>query len=77
MLKDSTTLTNLIFQIQEFEAVGPEFNNLVHTFNAAIYDFEMHIFSLLGGLEPPTFRFSAERASRFRLFYEKSLFLRA
>ena len=66
MLKAAASLTNLIFQIQEFEAVDPEINNLVHTFFAAISDFDILLFSLLGGLEPPTFRFTAERSSRLR-----------
>ena len=38
----------------------------MHTFFAAISDFEVLFFSLLGGLEPPTFRLTAERASRLR-----------
>ena len=33
--------------------MDPEINNLVHTFFAAISDFEILMFSLLGGLEPP------------------------
>ena len=56
----------LIHQIQEFEAVDPEINTLVQTFFAAISDFQILMFSLLGGLEPPTFRLTAERASRLR-----------
>ena len=62
-------LTNLVFQIhqiQEFEAVDPEIINLVHTFFAAISDFEVLLFSLLGRLEPPTFRLTAESTSRLR-----------
>ena len=50
--------------MQEFEAVDSEINNLVHTFFAAISDFQILIFSLLGGLEPPTLRLTVERASR-------------
>ena len=68
-LKDSASLTNLVFrihQIQEFEAVDPEINNLVHTFFAAISSSQILMFSLLGGLEPPTFRLTAVRASRLR-----------
>ena len=41
-------------------------NTLVQTFFAAISDFQILMFSLLGGLEPPTFRLTAERASRLR-----------
>ena len=63
-LNDSTRLTNLIFQIQEFEAVDPEIINLLHMFFAAISAFEILMFSLLGRLQPQTFRLTAERASR-------------
>ena len=63
-LKDYASLSNLFFQIQEFEALDPEINNLVYIFFAAISDFEVLLFSLLGGLEPAIFRLSAERASR-------------
>ena len=65
-LKDSASLTNLIFQIQEFEAVAPENNNLLYIFFAAISDLEGLLFSLLGWLDPTTFRLVAERASRLR-----------
>ena len=64
-LKDYASLSNLFFQIQEFEALDPEINNLVCKFFAAISDFQILMFSLLGGLEPPTLRLTAERASRF------------
>ena len=40
-------------------------NNLVLFFFAEISDSEV-LFSLPGGLEPPTFRFSAERSNRLR-----------
>ena len=66
-LKDYASLSNLFFQIQEFEALDPEINNLVYIFFAAISDFEVLLFSLLGGLEPPIFRLTVERASRLRL----------
>ena len=66
MLKDAASLTNLIFQIHEFEAVDPEINNLVYTFFAAISVFQILMFSLLGGIEPLTFRLTAERASLLR-----------
>ena len=56
----------MIFQIQEFEAVAPEINNLLYIFFAAISDLEGLLFSLLGWLAPPTFRLTAERASRLR-----------
>ena len=49
-LKDYASLSNLFFQIQEFEALDPEINNLVYIFFAAISDFEVLLFSLLGGL---------------------------
>ena len=65
-LKDSASLKNLIFQIQEFEAVAPEINNLLYIFFAAISDLEGLLFSLLGWLDPTTFRLIAERASRLR-----------
>ena len=46
--------------------MDPEINTLVQKFFAAISDFQILMFSLLGGLEPPTFRLTAERASRLR-----------
>ena len=52
------------FQIQEFEALDHEINNLVYMFFAAISDFEVLVFSLLGGLDPPILRLTAESASR-------------
>ena len=65
-LKDYASLSNLFFQIQEFEALDPEINNLGNIFFAAISDFEVLLFSLLGGLEPPIFRLTVERARRLR-----------
>ena len=46
--------------------MDPEINNLVRTFFAEVSDFEILMFSLQGGLEPPTFGLSAEPASRLR-----------
>ena len=63
-LEDYASLSNLFFQIQEFEALDPEINNLVYIFFAAVSDFEVLLFSLLGGLEPPILRLTAESASR-------------
>ena len=63
-LKGYASLSNLFFQVQEFEALDPEIINLVYIFFAAVSDFEFLLFSLLGGFEPPIFRLTAERASR-------------
>ena len=63
-LKYSASLTNIIFQFQEFEAVAPEINNLLYIFFAAISDFEVLLFSLLGVLDPTTFRLTAERVTQ-------------
>ena len=73
----------LFFQIQEIEAVDPEIDNLVCIFFAAISYFEDLPFALLGGLEPPTFRLTADGASRLRhksslkILLWKNLFLSA
>ena len=46
--------------------MDPEINTLVHTFFAEVSDFEILMFLLQGGLEPPTFGLAAKRASRLR-----------
>ena len=71
MLKDFGSLLNLVFQIQELEALDPEIKNFVHIFFAAISNFKVLLFSLPGGLEPLTFWLTAKSASR--LLHNSSL----
>ena len=60
------SLTDLICQIQEFEALDLEIDNLVLLSFAEKSDSFDLLFPLLVGLEPPTFQLTAERASRLR-----------
>ena len=63
-------LTDLFCQIQELKLIIYcsffEIDNLVLVSYAEKSDSMVLLFSLLGGLEPPTFRLTAERASRLR-----------
>ena len=61
------SLTGLICQIQEFENLDLEIDNLVLlSFAEKKSDSVVLLFSLLGGLDSPTFRLPTERASRLR-----------